>query len=158
MGTILERANFYSLTPDKKKEFVDAIVRLKRTGIYDRYVIWHDQTMAIMTIQEGETSMRNAAHRGPIFLPWHREFLRRFEKDLQVPLPYWKWEEESDIMNAEIWKWLGGNGDPNEIVMNFDSGDPLGYRVTHGPCAYENGWETIEANEAGNPALRGYPR
>ena len=34
----------------------------------------------------------------------------------------------------------------------------MGYRVKEGPCAYENGWETIEANEVGNPALPGFPR
>jgi tyrosinase len=158
MGQIVERENFYSLAPGKKREFVDAIVRLKTTGIYDQYVIWHAQTMAIMTKQPGERTGRNAAHRGPNFLPWHREFLRRFEKDLQMPLPYWKWEEENDILNAEIWKWLGGNGDPNEIVRNFDRGGFLGYRVTQGPCAYENGWTTIEANQGGNPALPGFPR
>jgi len=155
---IQDRTNFYSLSDDKKKEFVDAVVRLKKTGIYDRYVIWHAQTMSIMTIQQGERTGRNAAHRGPIFLPWHREYLRRFEKDLQMPLPYWKWEEETDIYNAEIWKWFGGNGDPNEEVKNFDTGEILGYRVKEGPCAYENGWETIEANQAGNPALPGFPR
>ena len=61
-------------------------------------------------------------HRGPIFLPWHREFLRRFEKELQMPMPYWKWEDEADPYKAGIWNWLGGNGDPNEIVRNFDTG------------------------------------
>ena len=157
-GQIQERANFYALTDDKKEEFVNALVRLKKAGIYDRYVVWHAQTMSIMTRQQGERTGRNAAHRGPIFLPWHREFLRRFERDLQMPLPYWKWEDENDVHNAEIWKWLGGNGDPNEIVTNFESGRILGYRVKDGPCAYENGWTTIEANQAGNPALPGFPR
>jgi hypothetical protein len=42
------------------------------------------QTMSAKTVQEGERSGRNAAHRGPIFLPWHWEFLRRFEEDLGI--------------------------------------------------------------------------
>jgi predicted glycosyl hydrolase (DUF1957 family) len=53
-----------------------------------------------------------------------------------LSLPYWKWEEEKDIQNAEIQKWLGGNGDPNQIVMNFDPGELLGHRVTEGRTVY----------------------
>lgn len=35
---------------------------------------------------------------------------------------------------------------------------PIALAIKLRPFAYENGWETIEANQAGNPALRGYPR
>jgi tyrosinase len=159
MNTHIERKNFYSLDNNIKRDFIEALVRLKKAGIYDRYVIWHAQTMSVMTIQgHEEKTGRNAAHRGPIFLPWHREYIRRFEVDLGMPLPYWKWEAEEDPYKAPIWNWLGGNGDPEELVRNFDTGKPLGYRVKTGPFSYENGWETIEANQAGNPALPQYPR
>jgi tyrosinase len=93
MNTHIERKSFYSLDDDIKRDFIEALVRLKRAGIYDRYVIWHAQTMSVMTIQgHEEKTGRNAAHRGPIFLPWHREYIRRFEVDLGMPLPYWKWK------------------------------------------------------------------
>jgi tyrosinase len=47
------------------------------------------------------------AHRSPAFLPWHRVFLRLFEKDLQfadkqrgkdgkITLPYWNWMRDTD--------------------------------------------------------------
>lgn len=47
------------------------------------------------------------AHRSPMFLPWHRVFLRLFEKDLQfadkergndgkITLPYWNWIHDTD--------------------------------------------------------------
>jgi tyrosinase len=163
MSNITVRKNFYSLSDSEKQAFIDSIIELKKRGRYDQYVVWHAQTMSIMTKQAHEQNMRNAAHRGPIFLPWHRELLRRFELDLQsinssVSLPYWRWEDEANPYEAEIWNWFGGNGDPNELVRNYDSGDPLGYRVKNGPFSYEKGWTTIETNDAGNPALPGYPR
>ena len=53
-----------------------------------------------------------SAHRGSIFLPWHREFLRRFELDLQkevsdVTLPYWDWAADASLRSPdpEIPSW-----------------------------------------------------
>ena len=46
----------------------------------------------------GNSAGRNAAHRGPIFLPWHRVMLMLLEANLQrvlndttFGLPYWDW-------------------------------------------------------------------
>ena len=38
------------------------------------------------------------------FLPWHREYLLRFERDLQsinpeVTLPYWEWETDAQMQD-----------------------------------------------------------
>ena len=161
MTTVTERKNFYSLSDGQKQEFIDTIVESKKRGIYDKYVVWHAQTMSIMTKLDSEDTNRNAAHAGPIFLPWHRELLRRFEMDLQqinsnFSLPYWKWEDENDLVNAELWQWLGGNGDTSERLSNFETGKFLGYRVTQGPFSYEKGWTTIEVDSNGNPSLPEY--
>lgn len=161
MTEITERGNFYSLDEDQKKLFIDTILESKRRGIYDKYVVWHAQTMSVMTLKENEDTNRNAAHAGPIFLPWHREFLRRFEVELQLinpkfSLPYWKWEEESDLFNSKLWQWVGGNGDESEPLRNFDTGEFLGYRLTQGPFSTENGWTTIEVDGNGNPSLSEY--
>jgi tyrosinase len=112
LSSATERKNFYSLKPEQQKLVVDTIVESKKRGIYDQYVVWHAQTMSIMTKQDNENTGRNAAHEGPVFLPWDREFLRRFELDLQginpeFSLPYWKWEVETDPFNAELWKMAG---------------------------------------------------
>lgn len=36
--------------------------------------------------------------------------------------------EEAGPYKAEIWIWLGGNGDTDEIVRNFDTGQILSKR------------------------------
>jgi len=101
--------------------------------------------------------MRNLAHRGPIFLPWHREFLRRFELDLQkevsdVTIPYWDWAADANLRSPDdetpawtlspIWTedFMGGNGDPNndEIVGNGPFKD----------------WITQEVDDHGHPSLK----
>ena len=87
--------------------------------------------------------MRNLAHRGPIFLPWHREYLRRFELELRgevstVSIPYWDWTD------TRTWNWkdnefpwtddfMGGNGDPNNLDV-----------ITSGP--FKN-WKTVLADQ-----------
>ena len=106
MEDIIIRKNVKSLSPNERQHFIDAVIALKnntkegRVGDnkYDDYVIWHAQTMMIAAGSDADSNMRNLAHRGPIFLPWHREFLRRFELDLQkevseVVLPYWDWAD-----------------------------------------------------------------
>lgn len=84
---------------------------------------------------------RNAAHSGPVFLPWHRKLLLEFEAALQkvnaaVSLPYWNWAAESRLANpaaSPIWQadFLGGDGTgPNKTVET-------------GPFAYSAGDWTI---------------
>lgn len=93
-------------------------------------------------------SHRNAAHMGPAFLPWHREFLLRFESDLQkispnIVLPYWDWATDAalkDSTKSPIWRndFMGGNGNPaNDFI------------VEEGPFAAGK-WEVLD--EEGNLA------
>ena len=80
---------------------------------------------------------RNAAHRGPAFLPWHREFLRRFELDLQrvsgnsnLGVPYWDWAADAaDPDASRLWDIVGPPASSaSEFVMTgrfgFDPNDP----------------------------------
>ncbi|MFE9995151.1 tyrosinase family protein [Streptomyces avermitilis] len=91
--------------------FIDALLELKRRGIYDGYIKQHSQ-------------IGYNGHMGPAFLPWHREFLRRFEQDLQkvtpgLAVPYWDWTTDSSP-HASIWgdNCMGGDGrDGDRKVM-----------------------------------------
>merc|ERR1712000_770222 len=62
------------------------------------------------------------AHGGPMFLPWHRQFLLLFEQELQkidssVSLPYWDWtvDNSTNPVINHLWSdtFMGGNGDPD---------------------------------------------
>lgn len=158
MITILRRIacrrNVNSLTDQQKQAFVNAVLALKASGGYNQYVTTHADAMDRPTPSDIDPSVRNAAHRGPCFLPWHRELLRRFEQDLrnQVPgvaLPYWDWASDQDNLpdpkTSPVWagNFMGGDGDPNENDL-----------VKTGPFAFDpdnpNAWTVIDAD--GNPA------
>lgn len=83
----------------EKAAYVQAVIGLKTarpsiiaaaqaagaTSRYDDYVWIHREVMG-------------GAHTGPAFTPWHREFLKQFERDLQevsgnpdLTIPYWDW-------------------------------------------------------------------
>ncbi len=113
---------------------------------YDLFVIWHHTAMTTMTPNPDGTNPngRNAAHRGPIFLPWHRVFLLFFEQNLQrvlgdpnFGLPYWDWSADGTAPpalqpNSPIWSpdWLGGGGNPVSTGrFAFNPADPAGFRV-----------------------------
>jgi tyrosinase len=63
---------------------------------WDLFVLWHNIAMSLSSTPP--RPLRNRAHGGPVFLPWHRLFLLRLEQDLQrvtgdpnLGLPYWNW-------------------------------------------------------------------
>ncbi|GAA2740319.1 tyrosinase MelC2 [Kitasatospora cinereorecta] len=105
------RKNQATLTPKEKRDFVAAVLELKRLGRYDAYVSTHNRFITGDT-DNGERT----GHRSPSFLPWHRKFLLQFEQDLQsvnrdVTLPYWDWTADRTT-DASLWAadLLGGNG------------------------------------------------
>jgi tyrosinase len=114
-----------------RDKYVDGVLRLKReinpqSGLstYDALVVWH--VRAMMTMTPPTQGSRNAAHRGPVFLPWHRYLLIVYEQQLQrvlqddgFGLPYWAWNRDGDLppeqqTEAPVWgtDCMGGSGDP----------------------------------------------
>jgi tyrosinase len=90
-------------------------------SVWDLFVIWHYVAMQIVT--PPLQPLRNLAHGGPIFLPWHRMFLIRLEEQLQrvtdadTALPYWDWAAHGELSETEqrehvLWseQYLGESG------------------------------------------------
>ena len=81
----------------------------QRLSTYDLFVLWHVIAMSI------NYPVGNAAHSGPIFLPWHRLYLLRLEEEMQrvlgdpnFGLPYWNWAEDGELnmsaqRNTALW-------------------------------------------------------
>jgi Common central domain of tyrosinase/von Willebrand factor type A domain len=128
-------------------KFRQAIVALKsapsqlapphtQANRYDDYVYVHQQSMAG---HPGNDPGPHPGHRGPMFFPWHREFLRRFEQDLRavsgdptICLPYWDWSIDKTPADA---------GYP--FFTDFLGGDGVGAGIVVGDGAFAsvNGWD-----------------
>ncbi|MGZ8946916.1 MAG: tyrosinase family protein [Methylococcaceae bacterium] len=128
------RKNQSTLTANEKSRFVNAVLQLKANGVYDRYV------------QQHRDLFNAGIHHSALFLPWHREFLRRLESDLQaidpsVNLPYWDWTVDR-ALTSSFWgsDFMGGNG------------VPPGGAVQTGPFAFSTGRWTLTVRD--NPAGR----
>lgn len=121
------RKNLARLTVAERQAFTNAVNQLRDNGGYDTYVDQHQGAMS-------------HGHGGPAFFPWHREYVLRFEQDLQaidpsVNLPYWDWSEgnlNSAGTESLIWRddFMGGPGQPGSGA------------VTDGPFA---GWGLIRS-------------
>jgi len=123
------RPNLYLLTSAQWNDVVRALDGIKSSGVYDAFTRRHNQAMMAPTLLPGETgTQRNVAHRGPAFLPWHRQALAELEAEMQrvvpgVRIPYWPWHADgSGWRTARVWTLAGGNGDARQS-----------YRVTTGP-------------------------
>lgn len=116
---------------------------VKPVSTYDLFVVWHYAAMNQST-PPGNPFGRNAAHRGPVFAPWHRVMLLLLEQNLQrvlgdasFGLPYWDWAADGDKPvgqqpSATIWSasYLGGSGRPVSTgPFKFDPADPQTWRV-----------------------------
>lgn len=140
------RKNIRNLTATEKQNLIQAIKAVKASGVYDQYVNWHNAAASRPTPSTVNPNYRNAAHRGPVFHPWHRYYLYRFELQLQryipdVTIPYWDWTEDASApFNSPVWAvdLMGGNGDM------YDR-----YLVKTGPFAVGQ-WTIVDTN--GNPA------
>ncbi|KAL1925844.1 uncharacterized protein VTP21DRAFT_727 [Calcarisporiella thermophila] len=102
------RKEIRQFTDQERIEFIDAVKQLNqgvRPSRYDLLSRLHQEA-------------REQAHNQPQFLPWHRAFLREFEKALQsvnpnVVFPYWNWSvDHLNPVSSPVFSgdWCGGSG------------------------------------------------
>jgi tyrosinase len=114
----------------------------QQVSTYDLFVVWHH--LAMNTLTPPTQNDRNAAHRGPVFLPWHRFMLLQLEMNLQrmlndntFGLPYWDWAAAGELTIDEqktsgVWApdCMGGSGSPvGTGPFAFKAGDSNSWRV-----------------------------
>lgn len=76
------RKNYRALTSAEKDRFVAALYHVKAIGVVDQFA------------NEHSTLFHHGIHETSHFLPWHRDFVRRFEDalrafDARISIPYW---------------------------------------------------------------------
>ncbi|MGI9331914.1 MAG: tyrosinase family protein [Gammaproteobacteria bacterium] len=141
------RKNAAALTAEEWQRLINAFVTLKHTFPAGSNVSIYDQFVAI---HQGVTQLTGAqtvdgGHGGPAFLPWHREYLKRFEQALQsvdprVTVPYWNWglgpeSDTSSLFRDDRMGPMGSGGASGfEIASGFlaltpNSVNPLGWSV-----------------------------
>ncbi|KAJ3235650.1 hypothetical protein HDU81_000282 [Chytriomyces hyalinus] len=89
------RREWRDLSTTQKQTYIDALATLrKKESLYNQPSRYHDFGYIHARYVE-------LAHGLPIFLPWHREFLRQFEEEMQlinptISVPYWDWGFNAD--------------------------------------------------------------
>lgn len=119
------RENVTALTADQKTRFVAAVQKLQTTPApghpgrtwYEQFVTWH-RNGAKCSVAHGTSG---AIHNSPLFLPWHRELLMKFEAALQkvssdpaMRIPYWDFNDPASSAAVFSDDFMGGMGDASQ--------------------------------------------
>ena len=104
------RKNYRDLTDIERDRFVHALYHLKSTGVVDAYA------------NEHASHFNHGIHASSHFLPWHRDFLRRFEDALRtyhpdITIPYWDSTQDTSPSDP-LWD--------NNFLGQFDAAWALG--------------------------------
>jgi hypothetical protein len=112
------RRDYRDLTPAEKSRYIAALYDAKARGVVDAFADEHDVHFT-------------HGHNNSSFLPWHREFLRRFEAELQVYDPrvmlcYWNSSDDQST-SSPLWD--------STFLGQFDSAWSLGRTLSGGSLA-----------------------
>jgi hypothetical protein len=136
------RKNYRDLTTVEKDRFVNALYHVKASGVVDAYA------------DEHAAHFNHGIHTTSHFLPWHRDFVRRFEDDLRtyhpaVCIPYWNSTVDTSPADP-LWD--------NSFLGQFDSAwnlnralgsdvlpTPQQLQTTMALGAYDTFWPTLES-------------
>jgi len=150
------RKNAASMGPTEISKFMNALLELKKkpavtasgtpTNVYDQFVAIHDAV-----VDRGAGAARgNGGHGGPAFCSWHREYILRFEQQLQIIdsdvfLPYWSWESgnASDTDSIFVDEFMG----PRRQITS-------GYLSETSNSFNPDGWKVDASLDGNNSGIR----
>uniref|UniRef100_A0A914PKX5 Tyrosinase copper-binding domain-containing protein n=1 Tax=Panagrolaimus davidi TaxID=227884 RepID=A0A914PKX5_9BILA len=127
-GNLLTKAvrkEYRQLSDDERERYHSVLQKLKNLGIFDGFNKQHKAAAA-------------GSHLGPAFLPWHREFLKRFEiairmMDPGLAIPYWDSTMDFHLPEPKdsiLWTPMFlGESDEDGIVV---SGQFVGWKTLEG--------------------------
>lgn len=141
------RKHYTQLTESERVAFIEAVDFLLYSGILPDYADIHtdpDQDGIPGNTTSSSTDSDSPIHRVSLFLPWHRQFLAEFERELQaynpkLTIPYWDWTGELDPSGVNsrssvgpLWSSsqaaeLGWNG---SLIGKYDNTNILGRRLS----------------------------
>ena len=130
------RKNARWLSNKERERLLKAILSLKgqyrqqgnlTMNVYDFYPLEHRIVRRRRLGRDPAQALGDGGHGGPGFLPWHREWLRRFEMDIQaidssVTLPYWDLLDPvgtRDILFQDNFMGPDGSGPNGEMMSGF---------------------------------------
>lgn len=166
------RKSAADLTDQERDRFLEALIRLKQRqvpnppggvafSVYDQFVLLHGAVMAVTV--PGQAEPVNMAHWNIGFCPWHRQYIRSFEKALQsevpgVVLPYWDWADHSQalatLFTDEFLSELGASPPANVQGGVLQNPVPTAERPDWWPVD-ATGWPVALAENWGTTLQRG---
>lgn len=132
------RKNYRNLTDVERERFVQALYQLKSTGVVDQFAEIHARHFV------------HSIHRSSHFLPWHREMLLRFERELQkfhadVTIPYWDSTVDRSPSDP-LWN--------NNFLGQFNSAWSLRRALGSGPLSTQQQVQTNQGRDTYDPFWR----
>lgn len=122
---VVARRDVTDLSAEQKSAFIGAIRTLQTTPApghpertwYEQFVTWH-RNGAKCSVAHGTSG---AIHNSPLFLPWHRELMIKFEAALQkvsgdptMRIPYWDFNNAASSEAVFTSDFMGGMGDATQ--------------------------------------------
>ncbi len=101
------RKSIAAMTSAERTAFANALRQLKTTSVNGRNYNWYiDQHITYFARTNDNISH---AHQSPSFFPWHREYLRLLELDMQtvtgdpnIFMPYWDWTTSASPFTSDF--------------------------------------------------------
>ena len=137
------RKDYRELTSVEKIRYVQALYHVKSAGVIDAYADEHAE------------HFNHGIHRNSHFLPWHRDFVRRFEDELRafhpaICIPYWDSTTDTST-SSPLWD--------NSFFGQFDGAwnldralgadtlpTPQDVQTALGHTTYDAFWPDLETN------------